>query len=90
MHSEGLRSAAQDFTQPARDGHVGSEAGMLVACSDLGGAAVEEAERRKIAAQTIALELGRLRAQADANGLDLLAYLIDMALVEAKQISPKG
>jgi hypothetical protein len=90
MHSEGLRAAAQDFTQPARNGHIGVDVGMLVACSDLGGAAVEEAERRKIAAQTIALELGRLRAQADANGLDRLAYLTDIALVEEKEISPKG
>ena len=50
---------------------------------------MEDDERRKVAAEMIAADLARLRGQAEANGLDLLAYLIDMALVEAKEISPK-
>jgi hypothetical protein len=47
---------------------------------------VEDAERRKIAAEVIAFELGRLKAQADANGLKLLTYLIEVAEAEAQEM----
>ena len=51
---------------------------------------MEESERQKIAAEAIAFELARLRMKADANGLSLLAHLIDMALAEARQLGLKG
>jgi hypothetical protein len=50
---------------------------------------VEEEERRKVAAEMIAFDLERLRRAADANGLTLLAYLLDMAIVEASSEANK-
>jgi hypothetical protein len=49
--------------------------------------AMEESERKKIAVDTIAADLERLKNQADANELSLLAYLIEMALAEARETS---
>jgi hypothetical protein len=45
-----------------------------------------EAEHKKIAAEMIALDLARLRRQAEANGLVLLAYLLEMAQAEADEM----
>jgi hypothetical protein len=47
------------------------------------GRPVSESEQRKIAAQMIASDLERLRRQAEANGLVLLAYLLELAQAEA-------
>ena len=46
---------------------------------------MEDFERKKIAAEMIAADLERLKRQADANALPLLAYLIEIALAEARQ-----
>lgn len=46
---------------------------------------MEETERKKVAAEAIVVDLERLRRQADANGLALLAYLLEIALAEARQ-----
>jgi ABC-type transporter Mla MlaB component len=43
-------------------------------------------EAAKIAAETIAMDLERLKRQADANGLALLAYLIELAQAEAHEM----
>ncbi len=40
-------------------------------------------DRRTDSAEYIALEMSRLARMADANGFGLLAYLIDMAVLEA-------
>jgi hypothetical protein len=36
-------------------------------------------------AEQIALELERLRTQAEATGLAMLAYLLDLAIIEARE-----
>ena len=46
---------------------------------------MEDVERKKVAAEMIAADLERLKRQADANALPLLAYLIEMALAEARE-----
>ncbi len=46
---------------------------------------LSELERRKIAAEMIAVELERLMRQAEANGLSMLAYLLEMAAAEARE-----
>jgi hypothetical protein len=50
---------------------------------------MEEEERQGVAAEMIAFELERLKRQASANGLDLLADLIELAIVEARENTPK-
>ena len=47
---------------------------------------MEDVERKKVAAEMIAADLERLKKQADANALPLLAYLIEMALAEAREL----
>jgi hypothetical protein len=42
------------------------------------------------AAEYIAIEAGRLARMANANGLTLLAYLIDMAVLEAWREATEG
>ena len=46
---------------------------------------MEDLERKKIAAEMIAADLERLKRQADTNALPMLAYLIEIALAEARQ-----
>ena len=50
-----------------------------------------DADERSIALQMIATDLARLIRQADAHGLTLLAYLLEMAAAEAREeLETKG
>ncbi len=48
------------------------------------------ADQRAVAADEIAMALGRLIRMAETNGLDLLAYMLDSAKSEAmREVSKK-
>jgi hypothetical protein len=55
-----------------------------------GGAALGERNTREVAAEYIAVEASRLARMARANDFPLLAYLLDIAVLEAWREASEG